>query len=404
MQPPSHKPAWLLPLLISAAVIALIVLTYAAANYFVHRMDTVNSDFFTLWLGGKLVSKGLDPYNSQVWLAGHDIYQAAWRPNPTYVYPLPLAVLFVPLAMLPLNQAFTLWFFLSIWALIISVLLLLQMMKLPGIYHLVLPLLAGAILFRPAIVTLRNGQLGAVLLLALTLAVFFMQKERWLAGGIVISLLILKPQLGFPLLLLMGVWLLIQKRWKVLIGMSVTGIILLLAGIFVQPGWPAAFLSAGLQKFYSTFGYSPTLWGVMGDLCKHEYSCNLTYGSISSMLLILFVFWLLLKHKAFAPIYSASILIPVALLITPYTWAYDQILLVIPITYTSVRLFERQIPYLITATLFLVIDIAALALLVLAVQNDVDVWSAAIPFLCLLFVWIFSSYPLRKKSALIPQS
>jgi hypothetical protein len=386
MQQSSKKPAWLLPFLISAAVIAFIILTYAVANYFVHRMDHANSDFFTFWLGGKLLSKGLDPYNSKIWLAGHDLYQATWRPNLTYIYPLPLTIFFVPLSLLELDQAYTLWFFLSIWAVILSVFLMLRMMNSPRVYHLAMPLLAGAFLFRPTIVTLRNGQLGAVLLLVLTLAVYLLQKEHWLSGGLVVALLILKPQLGAPLLVLLLLVLLYQRRWQVPIGMGITGIILLLAGLLIRLDWPIAFLSAGFQKFYSTFGYSPTLWGVVGDFCEHGYTCTLLYGSIGSVLFTLFLFGLLLKYKVGAPIFSVSILILAALLITPYTWAYDQILLVIPISFAAIKLFKQRVPYLISALLFLVIDIAALAFLVLALKTDVDVWSAVIPFACLICV------------------
>jgi hypothetical protein len=397
-----HKPAWLFPLL-SAAAITAVVITYAAAHNFALRVDIYNSDFFKLWLGARLVAEGIDPYNSEAWLAGHDLYNVTWRPNPTYLYPLPLAILFFPLTRLPFQWAYIFWFFLSIWSVIGSVFLLLKLARIPRIYHLVLPLIAGAFLFRPTLVTLRNGQLGAILLLIIALSVYLWQKDRWFFGGVIFALLILKPQLGGPILLLVGLWLLFERRWRALAGMGLSGIILLLIGLLVNPSWLGGFLSIGRHRLSETFGYSPTVHGLSGLYCKYDYGCTLLSGSLTSLFLCVLIIWLLVHYRIHSPATVIATVIPVALLITPYVWAYDQILLVIPISIVVIRLFERQIPYLLTALMFLIIDVAALALLMLATQIGVDIWSAAIPFACLILV-IFTTYQLKNSDIHITET
>jgi hypothetical protein len=371
---------------ISAAIASIFF--YAIARYFTNLVDFYSSDFFKLWLGGKLLIQGLDPYDSHTWLSAHDLYKVAWKPNPTYLYPLPLAILFLPFSQLPLDRAYTLWFFISIWAVVISILLLLRLANNPRMIHLALPLIAGAFLFRPTIVTLRNGQLGAVLLLVLALVVYFWQKECWFTGGVVLGLLILKPQLGIPLLLLVGVWLLLLRRWRAILGTGITGIVLLITGLSVDPGWVSGFAAAGTQRFIETFGYSPTIFGLVGAYCEQNSNCALLYGGAASILLSSLVIWLLVSNRNFSPTIAIAVLTPVALLVTPYTWAYDQILLVIPISLVVILLFTSNAPFLFSASLFLLLDLGALILLAVAVQMGNDIWSAAIPFACLMLVFL----------------
>jgi hypothetical protein len=382
----SKYPCWSQKIQLFTVIAAASMIIYFAAHYYVHLQDYYNSDFFKLWLGGNLIAKGLDPYNIQTWMAGHDVYNVSWRPNPTYLYPLPLAIFFIPLTLLPFVDAYVLWAFLSIWAIIGTIHILLKLDNSPRIYHLALPLLAGAFLFRPTIVSLRNGQLGPLLLIILSISIYLWQKDRWFAGGAFMALMALKPQLGIPLLALFSLWLILQNRWLALLGSGFTGMLLLLVGLVINPNWPAGFIDASSQRFYETFSYSPTLWGVAGILVNHDYRNTLLYGSIASILLVALVAWLLFHHRIQSPSVAVAVLIPVALLITPYSWVYDQILLIVPISLVTVCFFKQHFPYLFSAFLLLIIDIIAIALLVLAISLDGDMGSAVVPSISLLLV------------------
>jgi len=78
----------------------------------------------------------------------------------------------------------------------------------------------------------------------------------------------------------------------------------------------------------------------------------------------------------------------VVLLITPYLWAYDQILLILPLAVVVMGMAESGIGYLRAALIPLGISVLALGLLFLAGSFGSDVWSAVVPLAILaLVVW-----------------
>ena len=52
-----------------------------------------DSDFFSLWAAGRLLGSGINPYNEVAWLDIHEAESTAWISDPTFLYPLPLALL-----------------------------------------------------------------------------------------------------------------------------------------------------------------------------------------------------------------------------------------------------------------------------------------------------------------------
>ncbi|MDW8227745.1 MAG: hypothetical protein RMJ60_08105, partial [Anaerolineales bacterium] len=93
------------------ATIALLLLliTFAFSLWLVDPVRSANSDFFTFWLAARLVLEGYNPYLTDIWVGGHHLYGATWIPNQTFIYPLPVALLFLPLGALPLYWAYLLW-------------------------------------------------------------------------------------------------------------------------------------------------------------------------------------------------------------------------------------------------------------------------------------------------------
>ena len=180
-----------------------------------------------------------------------------------------------------------------------------------------LPLLAGAFLFRATVVTLRNGQLGAALLLVLSLVILSWERHKWFIGGLLIAFLALKPTLGLPLLGLIGLWLLRQRKFTALAGILVTSIILFLARFLHDPGWVAKFLSFGAYKLSSNFGISPTLWGISNMVCNHNPGCGLWLGAgLIVVLLAGLIYWLLQRRSPTSPALVIILVIPVIIMVT----------------------------------------------------------------------------------------
>jgi hypothetical protein len=337
-------------------------------------------DFFTFWLGGRMAWPGSDPYDPAQWLAAHRLYDQPWVPNPAFIYPLPLALLLAPLGLLPLGGAYIAWTALSIGLVMASGWLLLSPGRCAAARPYLIPFLLGAFLFRPLIVILRNGQLGVVLLALLALALWLLERERPFAAGLALALLALKPPLGVTLPALLAAWLLARRAWRGLAGMAAGGAALLLLGMLKDPGWVGKFLAGAGQKLTLTFGYSPTVWGLAGAGCDHAPGCTLAWGGAASIVLaggLLGIF--LWRGARLSAGLALSLAVPAALLVVPYLWAYDQVLLILPLGLAVRGLAQRGRPFLLGALLMLAVSVAALALLVVSDNLQRDHWSALLP-------------------------
>lgn len=374
------------------------VLFWVLAANIVSALEYPNSDFFSFWLSGRLLSLGQSPYEAQIWISSHHHFNATWISDSTFLYPLPLALLFAPLGLLPLYYAFVLWNVLTQIMIITSAILLLRMFPRQSRKHFILPLFAGIILFRPTIITLINGQLSGLLLLVVVAIIYSWEKGKWEQGASLMAILALKPNLGLPIIGLLYIYLILQKQRSALIAGLVSIIFLITAGLIKNPNWIMEFINIGNTKLSQTFGYSPTIWGVSASFCDHRTNCTIAYGVLISFLFLGgFSYLYFRKVNALSPSLLVSLVITITLLLTPYTWTYDQLLLIAPITIITLKLSGDGYRFLFLSFLFIAIDIFALILLGISARVQLEIWNVFIPFfvLCLL-VW----YLLKDKASL----
>ena len=377
----------LLKLVPGIAFVAICVVIMLISVWVVYTQDYADTDFFSFWLAGYSVLAGEDPYLAEWWLLAHDTFGAEWISDATFLYPMPLAIIFIPMGLLSLAQAFILWVFLSQWMILLASLLLLRRANWQAHKKYVLPILAGILLFRPVILTVFNGQLGAFFLLVLVIMMMLWENQQWLLGGLLLPLLLLKPSFGLIIGVMLGLWLIVREKWTALAGALVSSLGLCLLGWLDNPTWINEFVAIGSGKVWQTFGYSPTLWGISGQLCAHNRKCTLMLGGLlGGFCLIVFFYFVFQSPGNLSPALVLSLVIPIALLITPYVWAYDQILLIIPVLIVILAMIARDFPYIIPATLFLVISLLALAFVVLAMRTEYDMWSAVVALVCLILV------------------
>jgi len=373
----------------------LAVVFFIISISIINPVEYPNSDFFTFWLSGRLFSLGENPYNSQVWIAGHYQFGASWIPNATFIYPMPVSLLFAPLGLLPLYQAFVVWNILSQFMIFSAVLLLLMANSNQPLKHFIVPLFAGIIVFRPIIPTLFNGQLSGLLLLVVAAIIYLWKKGKWRQGAVLMAVLALKPNLGVPIIGLLSIYLILQKQISSLITLMISGVFLVFVGLIQNPNWVIEFWNAGNTKLSQTFGISPTIWGISGYFCNYARNCTITYGIFASILFIIGYLYLLIKKRdILSPSLAVGLAVTITLLLTPYTWTYDQLLLVAPIVTLVLLLAKDGYKYLPVSLLFLGIDIFAFILLGIAARIQLDIWNVNIPLLifCLL-VWFL----LKKK-------
>lgn len=382
---PARTPFSSLTILLILAV--LIVIFGISAWLVVSRSNYHDSDFFTFWLAGRLLSGAQNPYDVTLWLEGHRQYGAAWIPNSIFPYPLPLAVLTLPLGLFSLEQAFFLWILLSQIFITLSLYLSIRWDDTIRLRHYFLPLLLGAFLFRPALVALRNGQLSPFLLLLVSLVSYLWTRHKWWQGAVVAAFLLLKPTIGLPVLGLCCIYLFLLGKYRPLMAAFLAALLIAVAGWLIDPGWISMFLSVGSGKFNETFGYNPSVWGLTGFFCRQSALCTVSWGGLFALVLVAAtVYLLLVQGRRMSPALLLSLVIPVSLLITPYLWAYDQILLLVSVCMVVELLVRKRYPYMLAASFPLLFSLLSLLLLSLANTVGHDAWSAALPLLMVLLV------------------
>ena len=354
------------------------------------RIDARKQDFAAYWQAGHMVLAGQDIYDTAQWAAVRESEGTALHSEPTFQYPLPLAVLFSLLAWLPVQTAYTLWIFLGLVATLTSVLILLQFY--PGRSgYLELIAIAGIFMFRPILGVIQNGQFVFPLLLLLAVVIWSFHHGNWFLGGLVLSVLVLKPSVGLPLLILVGLWLLSRRQWKGIWGLLIGGIGLLLLGTLIDSQWVSAYISSNGHLFEKYYGMHPTLWGVIDKVFQFN-SLSLTIGFVCAALILAleaYLFWQ--KRSAMDVLPAFATIVPAALLMALYSWNHDHILLTIPILFLLINISVQH--GMGIAAIFMM-GVVGLALVMVSVAYQVghDVGS----FMNSLVLWIFSLYFVTK--------
>ena len=367
---------WLLLITASLALFTLIAIQLTAREPLF--------DFTAFWIAGKLTLSGADPYLKSDWIPLYEPFNLGLADNQTFLYPKPILPLFIPFGLLSLRTAAVIWLVITQSAILGSILLLSRLWQKRSLDYL-LPFIFGVLIFRSYIVTLTLGQLGGVILLLLTAVTLMWEEKKWFWGGLLFSLLALKPSLGFPLIALASLWFLKNRTWPYFYGMAAGGVMMLISGWLIDPDWISKFLEIGSTKVAETFGYHPTLWGSAGFLCNRQANCTYIAGGLLAAMFLGLFLWLLYQQKfELTPTKVLSISLIFSLLLTPYLWVYDQLLLVIPLTMVVGNMIQLKRLYLQTVFTPILVSIASLLLLPVAVQIRNDVLNVLIPLLVLI--------------------
>ena len=345
--------------------------------------DAHKQDFAAYWQAGHMILAGQDVYNSSEWIAERELRGTALHSEPAFHYPLPFAILFSPLALLPVQTAYIFWLFFEQFIILISVLTLLSFYPArTGYFELFT--IAGVFLFRPSFSVIFNGQILSLLLLLVCVSILLFHYQRWLLGGFALSLLSLKPSIGIPILAFAGIWLLAKKQWNGILGIALGCVALLLIGVLVDPNWVIDYLSVGGDSFSKYFGLHPTLWGVV-DKVFVQNAKSLAAGAGVGLIIFLTEVYVLSKRSLNnSPIEAFASILPAGLLIAPYSWSYDQILLAVPLVYLMIRIASAQGNRMAFLFLFGIVTLS-ISLVFVAHGLRHDVWS----FLNSFIVWIF---------------
>ncbi|MEX1253523.1 MAG: glycosyltransferase family 87 protein [Dehalococcoidia bacterium] len=210
-----RRPVWLVALLLSAALVGLLTVVLTASTVaLVARGESATLDLSSFYTAGWLVREGHEEQ-----LYDLDAQEAAQRELSGENYDRPLvfampafvAYAFAPVAALPLGAAYGVMWGMNL-ALLAGCLAMLRevLPPLSGVAR--RAFLAAAALSIPVASVLAAGQVDLLILAALLGGYLLAQRGRPLEAGLVLSIVLMKPQLALGVLLL----LLVTGQWRVL--------------------------------------------------------------------------------------------------------------------------------------------------------------------------------------------
>ena len=376
---------------IGLALLALFPLFWWYVQAGAVRVDFPNTNFFKLWLAGHLASTGGNPYSPQDWLNGHAAFGATWIPENIFLYPLPLATLLIPLGLLSLPLAYSAWAFLTLLATAASLFLLVDLWEEDRLKIFALPMMVALFFFAPVLEAPGKGTVGGLLLLGMVLSLYLFLQGKWFAGSLLAALLLVKPTFGAPALALLCLWFISRREWRGLAGVATGSLLLYALGAVTDPAWPVKFVSMGQQKLGEYLGTQPTLLNLAGFLCRTSPACSYGLGAAGSLILIGVAGYLFFrKNGSLSALEAMSLILTVSLLVTPYLWSYDFVLLIIPLAWIVHELILRTKSYWVPISFLIVLDMAAGLGLYLQNQSpQKDLWNILLPLVLLgLMIWL----------------
>jgi len=286
-----------------------------------------HEDFASFWVMGRMLLDGGDQYDFPTYLAAHQAIGSRALtiviPNTASFYPLTTALVFVPIALLPIPLSAPLWLVsqtvVGLWALIAFARRLIPAALLRRDLPVIIALAAFS---QPAWRNAEGGNMGGLVIGIAASSLALLLGGRYALAGAVAGLLVIKPH---PLLIAMPLVLLALPRPAAVrtasSALAVGGAITLVS-IALRPGWIGELL-AELDRIsaYAVNTRQATLFGLLGPDLRW-----LSWLAVAGTI-VAFVVWLRAR-PALPVVIGAAVC--VSLFCVPYAFSYDQVLLAVP--------------------------------------------------------------------------
>jgi hypothetical protein len=323
------------PVILFSAALILVIVMFTVAVYMPNSLP-VGSDFSALYYADLALVNGVHVYDipkmEALALTTTDIPAENFF-MPRFPYPPWYVLSTFYLGYLPIQSAGMLWFELNLVMLFLSVWFLTDGWN--GRLRLAVFLLA--LVFIPVLGALSVGQFGFPVLLGTSMLVYALRRENIVLTVIGVVLLTFKPHLGALILLSVLVWLIASQSnfgRSAMRSVIVAGILLCLLGLIADPLWfinyPKMLLNYQGEGNVTTCSEcaSVPVWA-----SRQFFDGSLAKAILTAaVLLILFTFLLVLIRKSLlkSPALTVTAVLLVTLLVSPYLYNYDFILLLVP--------------------------------------------------------------------------
>jgi len=304
-----------------------------------HGLDPLGkplgADFIIFYAASSLALKGqaAAAYMPAIVLAAERAAVAASRGLFLWCYPPTFQLMILPLALLPYKAALAAWLGVSL-ALYLATIRLISRARRAWLF---------ALAFPAVFLCAMQGQNGFLTTFLLGGGLLWLDRRPWLAG-VLIGLLIYKPQFGLILPLL----LIATGRWRTVLAAAASGGALMAAAtaLFGAEAWRGFFsvlpsvshnLSAGLLPLSKV----PSLFAALRLLGAPDglsLGVNLMVGLAAAVATL--IAWL---RPGPLPL-KAGLAVLATLLLTPYAFDYDLVLLAVPLGVLAEHVRSHPLP------------------------------------------------------------
>ena len=334
--------------LIVIACALAIVFTILFLSFLPFDRGTVaRRDFIVYWATGQQLVHHGNPYDpAAISQIEHD---AGFQGGASYYmrnapWALPLAL---PLGYASPMVAALPWSLFMLGLLIISVRILRKLFGSPGNH---LEWLGYC--FPPALYCVILGQTSIFLLLGFTLFLR-LHKTRPFAAGAALWLCTLKPHLFLPFALVLLVWIVVARAWRVLAG----GVAAFAAGALVTT-WidPAAWSQYAyyMRTSVVTREFTPCLGDLLRDSIHPSAEWLAFVPAVVACVWALMWFWP--RRRTWDWLEQGSLLVLVSLLVAPFGWIFDQTL-ALPAVLGGVSRTSSQLLLSALALIYILVEI-----------------------------------------------
>lgn len=279
-----------------------------------------NRDFIAYWTAGQLMIRGSDPYDQAATLKVE--LAAGWTGEGFEIMRNPPVSFFLvaPLGLVSARTGATMWCLLLVSCLAAAIRLLwISFDRQENYLHLL------CLCFPPVLTCLSAGQMGIILLLGISLFLYFYASRPFLAG---MALLVcaFKPHLFLPFGLVLLLWVIYRRQYRVLAGFAAGVLAACVFALWMDPHAFSQYSRMMTIAQPSEHPFVPTL-SKMFRLVVHPESVWLQY--VPALAGIGWAAWYFLSRRnTWRWLDHGLLLLIVSLGCAPYAWFTDESVLV----------------------------------------------------------------------------
>lgn len=310
-------------------------------------------DFYVFYSAAILLHSGQSPYDFQAY---QEAFWASGFPTSKIIYPFPYPpwtlLLIWPLGLLSFNQALAITSIIGVGAVILLAPKILMRLDLPP-WLSRSRLLFFIMTFIPFLKTILFGQLSWIFFVGLALGAILLEKRMSFLAGVTLALLSFKAHLAvLPLMMILSSSLRI-KDTKIILGLMTGGVILFASSYQI--------LDLNLSEYFKLLKVSPhgdesnpiITAAIFSWLSPYVTQHLATLAALSASALTGIILGLKLKPTIENIFLVAA---PLTLLLTPYAWGHDYLILLPAALFALRNLFwtsERGALYLWSSSMLL---------------------------------------------------